>query len=387
MSAVAEGLALGGKAVAQGIVWTGDWLRSGVHKSGGQLKGSLKPNEKPVQVPAAVAGAVEAAASLSPHAVTLSKSLVKGLVAVAHEIGTTVAEGVVKVTAVNGQSAFNGPKSAAAKHLGLATAGAVADVWDALERASQGVIYQTRETAVGLVEHKYGQEVAKTTYHGLSVAVDTIETAYAVKSLGPRALSRRVVRRTGQSALQRTIELLAHEQTEAIAIEPSPAAPPPSLVSSRDMEAAVQPVARPYLWQSGAGPGQTRCVAVFPPVLSRQSLALPRRQSLLESQYSTRVGGTDQSNYYRPPQLVRTESGTYLPSQYYELQRTDPTDVGHVVAAPPPITGSRTARLLHRLRMTSSLQRRTVTAQQERLVQYGEQEGAVEWRRARSPTW
>lgn len=205
LTTVSQSVESGGELLVRGVTKTGVWLASGVARSGAALRERLAPAVQPVAVRPEVKATVKAVASVTPHLVFVSKTLVDALLELAFETGAVIGTAVAERTSSHDdkQEPPSAAKSAALD-LGRATVLAIGNVWDALEEAGGVVVSGVGSEAVQTVDHKYGHDAADVARDATNVTNNLLETVHNVKHVYGKKALKRLGRKAGMKAAKAT---------------------------------------------------------------------------------------------------------------------------------------------------------------------------------------
>jgi hypothetical protein len=206
LTSVSNSVESGGELLVRGVTKTGVWLASGVARSGAALRERLAPAVQPVAVRPEVKATVKAVASVTPHLVFVSKTLVDALLELAFETGAVIGTAVAQRTASQDDGKQEPPSAAktAALGLGRATVLAIGNVWDALEEAGGVVVSGVGTEAVQTVDHKYGHDAAEVARDATNVTNNLLETVHNVKHVYGKKALKRLGRKAGMKAAKAT---------------------------------------------------------------------------------------------------------------------------------------------------------------------------------------
>jgi hypothetical protein len=214
----------GGEALVRTVAKTGVWLASGVAAGGSALRERIAPAAQPLAVRPEVKAGVKAVATVTPHLVFVSKTLIGALLDLATATGQVIGEAVAQRVGGDDPKAPPSATKAAVMEFGKSTVITVGNVWDALEEAGTALVNAVGAQAVQTVDHKYGADAAAVATDATHVVGNVLETAYTVKGVvGKKALKtlgRRAVRKMAKAG---TVTYFSYdgEQHRTLTIEPS----------------------------------------------------------------------------------------------------------------------------------------------------------------------
>jgi len=212
INSISTTVSTGGQFISHGILVGADKLSKHIESGAEKLKGFIDPNETPAQVPDNIKHTLSVAKRVTPLLVDISGMLVKSVHTVVKGVGSIAAEQIKqKMKESNSQVDFEDPKVIAAKNLGRTTANAIITIWNSLEDAGMVLISSTGKATVNVVNHKYGQEAAKVTADGFSVAQDVVQTGATLKTMGVKGIVKGVAKETTKNLIG-----LEEEQNKAL---------------------------------------------------------------------------------------------------------------------------------------------------------------------------
>lgn len=226
---VSDKLESGGEALARGVAQTGVWLASGVARGGSAIRDRITPAVEPLAVRPEVKAGVKAVATVTPHLVFVSKTLIGALLDLAVASGQVIGEAVAQ--RVNHGEHSDAPRSAtkaAVLDFGKSAIVAASNVWDALEAAGTALVDSVGEQTVETVEHKFGTDAAEVASDATHAVGDLMNTAYTVKSVaGKKALKTLGRRAVTKMAKASTVTYFTYEGGEkrTLTIEQGKATP------------------------------------------------------------------------------------------------------------------------------------------------------------------
>jgi hypothetical protein len=233
LTTVSHGVESGSELLVRGVTSTGVWLASSVARSGAALRERLAPAVQPVAVRPEVKATVKAVASVTPHLVFVSKTLVDALLELAFETGAVIGTAVAQRTAHDDKHEPPSAAKAAAMDLGKTTVAAIANVWEALEQAGGVVVSGVGTEAVHTVDHKYGHDAAEVARDATTVTNNLLETVHNVKHVaGKKALKRLGKRAAMKAAKATTVTYFTYDDGEkrTLTIESNKAVLPQLLI-------------------------------------------------------------------------------------------------------------------------------------------------------------
>jgi spartin len=180
-SSAAKLIAAGSGHVIRGILWCGDVTVDRLKWGNEFLKKMMKPG---------------ASSQISPQAMRRMKR-VKKMTKTSENVATGILSGVVRLSGFFTSSIVNskvGKKffNLFPGEIVLASLDGFNKVCDAVEVSGRNVMSTTSTVTTGLVSHKYGEQAAEVTSHGLDAAGHAMGTAWAVfkirKAINPKSV-------------------------------------------------------------------------------------------------------------------------------------------------------------------------------------------------------
>lgn len=173
------------RVVSDGILASAEYVGAGLRATGAAVTERLAPADRPLEVAPAVLANVEYAQRLSGAAVGVSAALVRGVRAMAENIGLA-AGGAIAETSV-ARSLAEGPPNAhltAVKAVGLSAVNAIDTLFSTLLRAGALVAGSAHEAATGVVTHRYGDQAGRVAADALSTGGNIVSAAVNVSGMG-----------------------------------------------------------------------------------------------------------------------------------------------------------------------------------------------------------
>jgi len=233
MHALAGGVDVGASKLAAGVVATGGWLASGVGKTGVSIRNRLIPKEEPVHIHPMVASSVKSVASVTPHLVFVSKTLVGALMDFAAETGKVVGSAIAERTNDGDSQKPPSATKTAAMDLGRSTVLGVVQIWESLEDAGAQLFTAVGDETVDTVAHKYGEEAADVAVDATKAAGDVLVTAKTVRGVYGKAGLKRLGKRAAvKVAKESTVSYFTYDDGDAqiLSIEEGSKAKPLRLI-------------------------------------------------------------------------------------------------------------------------------------------------------------
>lgn len=189
---IAEHISNGGDKIKAGLIRTGSFFSSQIQKGAQFLKRKMRKKEKEIKINPKTQQRVKFVKETSDKFMTFTSTQIENLVSVSQKIGQ-------KLTKNMGKPSNSQPKYQEAKNIGKASIHVVASVYNGLNEAIMLMVKGAKEAGVGVVEHRYGRDMAGVLEDGIdivdnargmammsnvvkAVVVDKIEKGTEVKS-------------------------------------------------------------------------------------------------------------------------------------------------------------------------------------------------------------
>ncbi|KAG0459317.1 hypothetical protein HPP92_022445 [Vanilla planifolia] len=200
---VAKAIALGSGQLIRGILWCGDVTVEQLKLGNEMMKQKTSPKDQ--------------SAEISPETLKRIKR-VKKVTKMSEKVATGVLSGVIKVSGYFTSSIVN--SKVGKKFFGLlpgeivlASLDGFGKICDAMEVAGKNVLSTSSVVTTELVSHRYGEQAAEATNHGLDAAGHAIGTAWAAfkirKAIDPKSSLKPMT--LGKSAVKAAAEELKTE--------------------------------------------------------------------------------------------------------------------------------------------------------------------------------
>eukprot|EP01122_Echinamoeba_exundans_P017929 TRINITY_DN9877_c0_g1_i1.p1 TRINITY_DN9877_c0_g1~~TRINITY_DN9877_c0_g1_i1.p1 ORF type:complete len:521 (+),score=119.09 TRINITY_DN9877_c0_g1_i1:41-1603(+) len=213
VSKVVQGIEVGSSYIAAGVQQAGSLIKKGLEAGSSFIVSKIDKGSDDAKVPEALKKTVAVAKFVSPIAVRVSKTVVRGVSALAGAIG----EEIGNVIHENMQKNGGGPKGEVATNaiaIGKAALLGASTIWDGLTDAGRTMIDGAQNASGTIVTHKLGDEAGQFVHDTFAVGKDIYELNAGLKSVGLKGLTKSVAKTAAKTVAQK-----------AAASSSSPAAP------------------------------------------------------------------------------------------------------------------------------------------------------------------
>jgi len=191
--------------LSSGVVTGGQALGKVVNRGAEFLVSRTTPSEKPIEISEVSKKRIERAKMASGAAVKVSKALLIGAMATVSALSNQVSASVKETEFGKKLSEKGSERAEAAKEVAIQTVAAVAKIYESLEVAGLSLLGDVSQATVKVVHHKYGDEVASATKHGLGVVTDVSTATVQMRRVGLRAVAK-------ATAIESTVGILSESQ-------------------------------------------------------------------------------------------------------------------------------------------------------------------------------
>eukprot|EP01028_Stygiella_incarcerata_P008837 TRINITY_DN3980_c0_g1_i1.p1 TRINITY_DN3980_c0_g1~~TRINITY_DN3980_c0_g1_i1.p1 ORF type:complete len:407 (+),score=158.30 TRINITY_DN3980_c0_g1_i1:148-1368(+) len=200
---ISTGITKGSLFVAAGLKKGAKMGVSGIKSTSRFFKSKIKKREKEVHVSDKTKARAQKARMMSKSVVTVSNTLVSGVVAMSGAMAKSLADSIGKTEIgkkiSSGQS---GPKARAAKQVAFATFGAVSTIYTSMHEAGKELLVAGGDATADVIGHRYGEDaeaLARTT--GGAVG-DLGTAALNMKSLGVKSVAKATAKQTAKEMVK-----------------------------------------------------------------------------------------------------------------------------------------------------------------------------------------
>ena len=159
---IAEHISNGGDKIKAGLIRTGSFFSSQIQKGAQFLKKRMRKREKEIKINPKTQQKVKFVKETSDKFMKFTSSQIENLVSISHKIGQ-------KLTKNIGKNTNSKVKYQDAKNIGKASIHVVASVYNGLNEAIMLMVKGAKEAGVGVVEHRYGRDMAGVLEDGMDI--------------------------------------------------------------------------------------------------------------------------------------------------------------------------------------------------------------------------
>jgi len=185
----------GSTKVSSGLVSTAKFTSKGIKKGGAYLKTKIKKKENPTQISQKTKSTLSKVKASTGAAVVLSRSLVTGVISSASALGTYISAKLSSNSKAQKFTRSNYYQKA--KEVGRVGIQAAVTIYDGLEESLVILLSSSKEAAVDVVEHRYGEEAAKFAEDGITCVSNAGNVYRSAKQVGFKKLVKRTAKETG----------------------------------------------------------------------------------------------------------------------------------------------------------------------------------------------
>eukprot|EP00824_Muranothrix_gubernata_P019125 TRINITY_DN38681_c0_g1_i1.p1 TRINITY_DN38681_c0_g1~~TRINITY_DN38681_c0_g1_i1.p1 ORF type:complete len:413 (-),score=92.06 TRINITY_DN38681_c0_g1_i1:26-1264(-) len=185
----AVGVEKGSRLLAAGLVKGATLVGAGVVKGGGYLRKKIKPRAKPAEVDPKLQAKIRHTKTVTSGVVVVSASMVRAVLAMTASLADSLAAGFKATDTGKKVTQASGPKSAAAKKVGLASLKALENIWEGLAEAGKIVGTSIGTESSAFVHHRYGEDAGQLATEVVGVAGNVGHAALNVARLKPSSLA------------------------------------------------------------------------------------------------------------------------------------------------------------------------------------------------------
>lgn len=185
----------GSTKVSSGLVSAAKFTSKGIKKGGAYLKTKIKKKENPTQISEKTKNTLSKVKASTGAAVVLSRSLVTGVISSASTLGTYISAKLSSNSKAQKFTRSNYYQKA--KEVGRVGIQAAVTIYDGLEESLVILLSSSKEAAVDVVEHRYGEEAGKFAEDGITCVSNAGNVYRSARQVGFKKLVKRTAKETG----------------------------------------------------------------------------------------------------------------------------------------------------------------------------------------------
>lgn len=191
VSKVVQGIQVGSQYIASGVQTAGSWVKSGLEAGSSFIVSKIDKGSEQAKVPDAIKQTVAVAKYVSPIAVKVSKTVVRGVAALAGAIGEEIGNAIHDNMKKNGNNP-QGEVTTNAIALGKAALFGASTIWDGLTDAGKTMLDGAQTASGQIVTHKLGDEAGQLVHDSFDVGKDIYTINMGLKQVGLKGLTKSV---------------------------------------------------------------------------------------------------------------------------------------------------------------------------------------------------